>query len=137
MKKIWAFGLLLVLLIGGNSEAVQTSDWLKQTLTCIDSANGTPTVADSAHIFVLTGDRPDSSCYNARLTSIPSDWIIRTEYPASSHPMYTFVDSVGDCDCDSGVGIYSVNIRLWAGGCPTDNVDQDRGYKRGYGTSLR
>lgn len=117
--------LALALLIGAtNSWAtaiLQTTDWLHEPVICLDSANGTPIVADSAHVHVFFGNATDP-CYSARITTIPSSWIDSYDYAGSAHDAFWFLDQVADIDADSGAGNYTVNVRMFDEGVPTDNI---------------
>lgn len=100
---------------------LKTTDWLHEPVICIDSATGVPVTADSAHIHVFYGNA-DSSCYSARITTIPSSWIDRIVYAGATTPSFFFMDQVADIDADSGTGYYSVNAILWKDRTPTDNI---------------
>lgn len=125
MKKIVVI-LSLLLLIGfadriWSTANLQTTNWLHEPLICLDSALGLPATPDSAHVHVFYGNA-DSSCYSARITTIPSSWIDRIVYAGATPPSFFFMDQVADIDADSGAGLYTVNVQLWKNNKPTDNI---------------
>lgn len=122
-KKIIAILCALVLIGAGSSGAsvgtpnVTTSSWLNVPVTCLDTVAGVQRLADSAHLHVYFGNA-DSSCYDARITTIPGSWIDRVVYAGASS--YFFKDQIADI-ADSGAGFYSGVISLFTQGYPTDN----------------
>lgn len=124
MKKIITILVFLVLVSFADriwsTANLQTTDWLHEPVICLDSANGTPVKADSAHVHVFFGNATDP-CYSARITTIPSSWIDSYDYAGSAHDAYWFLDQVADIDADSGAGYYTGTVRMFKAGVPTDN----------------
>ncbi len=126
-KRKWIF-LFIILIVGaiyistaegvhlGDLGTFQTKSWLPpQQIYALDTLRGVWARPDSISLYVGFGRLANAPSFSARTGAdiVAASYIDSAKHAWETQPIYTYHDSVGRIDADSGVGQYSGIIRCF------------------------
>lgn len=113
MKKL-LYGLLVLFVAGvaianpGNLGVFQTKNWIGFPVYSLDTLTGQWRRPDSVYLHIFYGRLANLPSFTTRVASdfVAASWLDSMKISSATNPIYTFHDSVGRIDADSGNGAY-------------------------------